>query len=1089
MASCLVHTVAICNMPLARPVQERKVPGPCLVSPSPITHLQRPIHSYKNTSSEVSLQCNMDLGVPNEILGIVVAAGKRRIRQLVERNTNMYDPCATTQHAISTSARRTYRCTRQCTQMAQRCAELVNSLREQEDALENAKLREAVDELEGRGLNVADPNGCSRVKSFMRQEQVADDIDTFNGLLDTHINKFQIIRSVDDLATAVGMRDDVPKLMQTIQEELKGEQPDTEKYQALRGGLDTLHVKTGILPPLTDLTGQVTKLSEHPVAEGGTADIYEGHWVGDEKVMLKAIRHVESGSRFRREVDIWRRLEHKNILRFYGICYIGPRLFAVAPWAEGGSLHMFIRKNVECDRMSEVASGLKYLHTFRPMIVHGDLRANVVISASEEALLTDFGLSKIVAEEEGMDAASTSLENAGSARWMARKRTDYFLHIQPHSLFQRSYSKLKQAPLHQESRRRVVLTGMPPFSKLRLDGQVIAALIQGNLPERPEPRDAMHQRGLSDEMWKLINQCWEWKPTARPEMRTLASEVRKLHTEHLRKYGLANVAYLGLLPTPPTSSGMSSSPGSSRLGQGVLDDSPRTINNELPKATHSPYISPATAIPIPKAPGTQQRLDTLGGLDLGSSPDTAYNWQGSIDRSPTIARVPQYRPRPGSVFSHQSDIAAPHPEGHPIINYDEHGNVLTGNLEGLVMHLLCGTTGEGTATSMDKQFRECFLSVYRGFARVEDLWPMLVDRYRNETNKVTTSYDPQRRTIKLREMMLAILNDWLELQAIEPKDKGFLLGIKNFIDESFFDEPLDVNWSRLQERIQWHAMVPQLINLNQFVDEPPSEAAGRTKWSELDAAAVAKQLMRIESNLFQKILPSDCATRLKNISDEELLNIPRFFKNNYRVEDWCLSLILFIDSNDIEKRAQAITFLKRVAEESLKIRSFSSAHAIMSALTHAHVNGLEYTWRLVDRRVKEGLKQMSQLLSDVDKYKNALNSNLQLPSVPILSIHLRDLSRTYKELQTQVVVEGEELVNFQKFTEVWKSIKELMKYQLPRPDIPQDDKASAYLEYVFAQIDGNSGLQDQLKAKSEELHRREKRDFNLRRLGMEDAGM
>jgi hypothetical protein len=47
------------------------------------------------------------------------------------------------------------------------------------------------------------------------------------------------------------------------------------------------------------VTGQVTKLGEHPVAEGGTADIYEGRWVGDVKVMLKAIRHVESGSAIR----------------------------------------------------------------------------------------------------------------------------------------------------------------------------------------------------------------------------------------------------------------------------------------------------------------------------------------------------------------------------------------------------------------------------------------------------------------------------------------------------------------------------------------------------------------------------------------------------------------------------------------------------------------------------------------------------------------------------------------------------------------------------------------------------------------------
>ncbi|CAE6413994.1 unnamed protein product [Rhizoctonia solani] len=1037
----------------------RKVAGPCL-----------PIRLYTNTDNETLLQYNMDLGIPNEILDIVIAAA----RDIHKRSQDV-------------SVHR-----RQCTQLAQRCAELVNSLREQEDALENAKLRDAVDELEDVLIKirkkVIEWASLGRVKSFMRQEQVGNDIDAFNALLDTHVIKFQIltsielnrqqrkmdlyrqndqeevkemlhtiIRSVEDLSTAVGMRDDVPRLMQTIQEELKDEQPDTEEYQALRGGLDTLHVKTGILPPLTDLTGQVTKLGEHPVAEGGTSDIYEGRWVGDEKVMLKAIRHVESGSavrRFQREVDIWRRLEHKNILRFYGICYIGPRLFAVAPWAEGGSLHVFIKKNLECDRMrllSEVASGLKYLHTFRPMIVHGDLRAaNVVVSASEEALLTDFGLSKIVAEEEGVDVASTSLENAGSARWMAPE------------LFQVDASASSSGVTPSSDVWSFgmlcleVLTGLPPFSKHRLDGQVIAALIQGNLPERPEPWEAMYQRGLSDEMWKLMNQCWEWKPIARPEMRTLASEVRKLHTEYLRKYGVtslagsnlgicqamsmfdgsvwgsqANLPNLNLLPTPPTSSGMSSSPGSSGFGQGALNESPRTINSELPKTTPSPYIPGTGAIPIPRTP---QRPDTItpliGGLNLGSSPDSgpssSYNWQGSMDRSPTIARVPQYRPRAGSVLSHQSEIAGPHPEGHEIINYDEHGNVLTGNLEGLVMRLLRGTH----AAAMDKEFRECFISVYRGFARVEDLWPMLVDRYKSEMSRATTAHSRQREKTKLNDSMLAILNDWLELQAIEPKDQGFLLDIQDFIHETFPNEPLDENWNRLREKLRGY-----LIDLNESTNQPPRDTSRRAKWSELDPAAVAKQLMSIESDLFQKILPSDCAARLKNISDDELLNIPRFFKNNYRVEDWCLSLILFIDANEIEKRAQAITFLKRVAE-----------------------------------------------------YKNALNSDLQLPSVPILSVHLRDLSRAYKELQTQVVVEGEELVNFQKSTEVWKSIKELMKYQLPRPNISQDSKITAYFEYEFAQIDANPGLQDQLKAKSEELHRKEKRDFNLRRLGMEDAG-
>ncbi|CAE6419180.1 unnamed protein product [Rhizoctonia solani] len=1060
----------------------------------------------------------MDLGIPNGILDIVVVAARdiRKRSQDVAVHRN------------------------QCAQLAQRCAELVNSLREQEDALENAKLRDAVDELEGVLIKirkkVTEWASLGRMKSFMRQEQIAKDIDTFNTLLDTHVTKFQIltsielnrqqrkmdlyrqndqeevremlrtiVQSVEDLSVAVGLRDDVPKLMQTIQEELKDEQPGTKTYQALRGGLDTLHVKTGILPPLTDLTGQVTKLGEHPVAEGGTADIYEGRWVGDVKVMLKAIRHVESGSairRFQREVDIWRRLEHRNILRFYGMCYIGPRLFAVAPWAEGGNLQVFIKKNIECDRMrllSEVASGLKYLHTFRPMIVHGDLRAaNVVVSASEEALLTDFGLSRIVAEEEGADVASTSLESAGSARWMAPEL------FQPDTNTSSSGVTSASDMWSFGMLCLEVFSGLPPFSKHRLDGQVIAALIQGNLPERPEPREAMYHRGLSDEMWRLMNQCWEWKPIARPEMRTLASEVRKLHTEYLRRYGVTSLAgnNLGIyqamslfensvwgshanlprLPTPPASSGLSSSAGSSRLGQGALSESPRTINSELPKTASSSYVPANSIVSIPRTP---QRPDTiapsLGGLNLGSSPDSfpssSDNWQGSLDRSPTIARVPQYRPRAGSVLSHESDIAGPHPKGHDIINYDEYGNVLTGNLEGLVKRLLQGTH----AAVMDKEFRVCFLSVYRGFARVEDLWPMLVDQYRIDMIRAISN-NSKREKMKINDNMLAILNDWLELQAIEPKDRGFLLDIQDFIHESFSGEPLDARWSALREKLRGH-----LINLNQLA-QPLRNTASIIKWSELDSAAVAKQLAAIESELFQKILPSDCAARLKNISDEELLNIPRFFKNSYRVEDWCLSLILFIDANEIEKRAQAITFLKRVAEESLKIRSFSSAHAIMSALTHAHISGLEYTWRLVDRRTKEGLKHMSQLLSNVEKYKDKLDSDLQSPSVPILSIHLRDLSRTYKELQTQVVVDGEELVNFQKFTEVWKSIKELMKYQSPQYSITQDSNTAAYFEYEFARIDENPGLQDQLKAKSEELHRKEKRDFNLRRLGMEDAG-
>ncbi|KAG8735536.1 hypothetical protein FRC12_018024, partial [Ceratobasidium sp. 428] len=78
----------------------------------------------------------------------------------------------------------------QCMQLAKRCAELVSMLREEQQSMENSRLREAVDELEEVLLKVRkrviEWANLNRVKSFMRQDQIATDISVFNETLDTH---------------------------------------------------------------------------------------------------------------------------------------------------------------------------------------------------------------------------------------------------------------------------------------------------------------------------------------------------------------------------------------------------------------------------------------------------------------------------------------------------------------------------------------------------------------------------------------------------------------------------------------------------------------------------------------------------------------------------------------------------------------------------------------------------------------------------------------------------------------------------------------------------------------------------------------
>ncbi|KAF8610189.1 hypothetical protein BDV93DRAFT_540063 [Ceratobasidium sp. AG-I] len=1031
----------------------------------------------------------------------------------------------------------------QCMQLAKRCVELIATLREEGDSFEGSKLSAAVDEFEDVLLKirkkVIEWANLNRMKSFMRQEQIAADIDKFNQTLDTHVivstlelNREQrrvnlyrqhdqeevkemlrsIVRNIDDLTAAVANRDDVPALMQTIQEELTDEQPGSDEYTALRGGLSTLHNKTGILPPLTNLTGQVTKLSEHPAAEGGTADIYEGQWVGDEKVMLKAIRHVESESavrRFRREVDIWRRLQHKNILRCYGVCYIGPRLFAVAPWADGGNLQVFIRKNPDCDRtklLSEVALGLQYLHTFLPTIVHGDLRAaNVLVSANGEALLADFGLSRIVAEEEGPVVASTSLSNAGSFRWMAPELFESDANSSSPVSAASDVWSFGMLCLE-------VLTGLPPYQYCYNDGQVIAKLIHRILPDRPTPLDDMYELGLSDEMWVLMQRCWNWNAAARPEMRTLASEVRGHHLEHMRQFGVAGCWVLtvfpwveqnnpgthpstlfqgsiwnspsvqGFIPTPPSSSNLSLSPSNLPLHLGAgLTDSPHGASIDLP-SPHTPtspnnYRTPG-AIPIPSSRRsgtvTQQPVDGPSSPTDYLGPGGSY---GSSNRSSTLQMLRQQRHhRAASLISRESDIARPDPEGEPILRTDDHGNVLMGNLEGLVSRLL----EDSIARKMDDEFRECFLTVYRGFARADDLLQILIQQYRSKDHPYTSERD----RVKLREKAVTILTDWLAIQAIEPKDRQFLLNIQAFVDETLSTGVLDPGRKKLRDAINAHLRI-----LDRPPNSPfPGNSGQKIKLTELDPSAVAKQLMRMENELFQKILPSDIAAWVKNVEDEQLQNLPRFVENNYKIADWCQSTILFIDSNEIEKRAQMIVLFRKIAEECMKIRAFSSAHAILAGLTTDFINGLNYTWKLVDKRTKDSLKQISLSLTDEKNYREIIDGEPQLPAIPILMIHLRELRRLYKEMQTHVTQGNMELVNFQKFHDVWNSIKQILRYQRPQAVIARDSMPATYLEYTFSQINSGVELQQRFNARSEELRVKEQRDFTNRRLGMEDAG-
>ena len=96
-----------------------------------------------------------------------------------------------------------------------------------------------------------------------------------------------------------------------------------------------------------------------------------------------------------KEVVVWKRLSHENVLPFYGVDTINFQLALVYDWADSGNINQYLNSHPKTSRtrlvllssshpprlftypklyskVHEVAQGLRYLHSFG--IVHGDLK-------------------------------------------------------------------------------------------------------------------------------------------------------------------------------------------------------------------------------------------------------------------------------------------------------------------------------------------------------------------------------------------------------------------------------------------------------------------------------------------------------------------------------------------------------------------------------------------------------------------------------------------------------------------------------------------------------------------------------------------
>ena len=168
----------------------------------------------------------------------------------------------------------------------------------------------------------------------------------------------------------------------------------------------------------------------HFLGAGGFADVYEGTDENGWRIAVKVPQFkmektmdTSALKRFASEADIWKKLQHENIVTVYET---GPKPIPhiVMELMDGGDLENLMRNHeltVEeaVHLMAQILEGISYAH--KMATVHRDLKPeNILFTSDGVAKITDWGIGKYMASE----GLTKTMETKGTLAYSAPEQFD-----------------------------------------------------------------------------------------------------------------------------------------------------------------------------------------------------------------------------------------------------------------------------------------------------------------------------------------------------------------------------------------------------------------------------------------------------------------------------------------------------------------------------------------------------------------------------------------------------------------------------------------------------------------------------------------
>lgn len=254
-------------------------------------------------------------------------------------------------------------------------------------------------------------------------------------------------------------------------------------------------------------------------------------------VAVKMLKENASQSELRdllSEFNLLKQVNHPHVIKLYGACSQDGPLLLIVEYAKYGSLRGFLRDSRKIgpgyvgsggsrnsssldhpdervltmgDLISfawQISRGMQYLAEMK--LVHRDLAArNILVAEGRKMKISDFGLSRDVYEE---DSYVKKSKGRIPVKWMAIE-----------SLFDHVYTTQSDVWSFGVLLWEIVTLGGNPYPGIPPE-RLFNLLKTGHRMERPD--------NCSEEMYRLMLQCWKQEPDKRPVFADISKDLEKM---------------------------------------------------------------------------------------------------------------------------------------------------------------------------------------------------------------------------------------------------------------------------------------------------------------------------------------------------------------------------------------------------------------------------------------------------------------------------------------------------------------------------------------------------------------------------------